>query len=104
MPSRVEPCGLNQLYAMRYGTVPIVRSIGGLKDTVIDIGDREGRGIRFNNYGVDDALVAMYRATEVYKDQKSFQKLRRSIMKLDFSWERSAASYIDIYQQFDPIS
>lgn len=99
MPSRVEPCGLNQLYAMRYATVPVVRSIGGLKDTVPDIGEAEGRGIRFNHYSVDDGHHALIRATALYQDQKSFSTLQKRISKLDFSWEQSAAQYIHIYQQ-----
>src|SRR5690606_37396632 len=63
MPSRVEPCGLNQMYAMRYGTIPIVRSVGGLKDTVPDIGEPNnvGRGIRFNQFNLDDGHLALYR-------------------------------------------
>ena len=99
MPSRVEPCGLNQMYAMRYGAVPIVRKIGGLKDTVIDIGDPDGRGLTFTHLSVDDAFLALHRAMEVYQDQDYFKKLRTRIMKVDFSWERSAAAYGDIYQQ-----
>src|SRR6202012_4903927 len=59
MPSRVEPCGLNQLYALRYGTVPMVRSTGGLKDTVIDFGDENGYGIRFNNVSADDICTSV---------------------------------------------
>ena len=102
MPSRVEPCGLNQMYAFRYGTVPIVRSIGGLKDTVIDIGEPsgEGRGIRFDNFNLEDAFVACYRATEVYRNQDFLeQELRPRIMNIDLSWERSAAAYMKVYQE-----
>lgn len=102
MPSRVEPCGLNQMYALRYGTVPIVRSIGGLKDTVPDIGEPggHGRGIRFDNFSLDDAFVACYRATEVYRNQDYLQNdLRPRIMNVDFSWERSAATYMQVYQE-----
>lgn len=99
MPSRVEPCGLNQLYAMRYGTIPIVRSTGGLRDTVPDIDDNEGYGITFEHASVDDALKAIGRALALYNDKQRMQQLRRQIMKLDFSWDRSAAKYIRIYQQ-----
>ncbi len=99
MPSRVEPCGLNQMYALRYGTIPIVRSIGGLKDTIIDIGDYEGRGIRFNNFTIQDGTMALYRATQLYKDKELLQALRNRIMQLDFSWEKSATEYKNIYQQ-----
>lgn len=99
MPSRVEPCGLNQLYAMRYGTVPIVRRTGGLSDTVRDIADEAGCGITFRAASVDDAVEAIQRALHLYPDKKHLQQLRHSIMKLDFSWDRSAARYIQIYEQ-----
>lgn len=102
MPSRVEPCGLNQLYAMRYGTLPIVRSIGGLKDTVPDIGepDGSGRGIRFNNFDLNDGQVAIYRAADLYFNHRdSFERIRQKIMQLDFSWEKSAQTYIEMYEQ-----
>jgi glycogen synthase len=71
MPSRVEPCGLNQMYAMRYGTMPIVRSTGGLKDTVIDFGEEGGYGIRFDNVSVDDICVSVTRAVVLYKDPQN---------------------------------
>lgn len=101
MPSRVEPCGLNQMYAMRYGTVPIVRAVGGLKDTVLDIGepDGSGRGIQFTHFSLEDAQLAIYRASELYKNDVFFKQTRDKIMGVDFSWERSAASYLDIYNQ-----
>jgi len=99
MPSRVEPCGLNQMYAMRYGTVPIVRTVGGLKDTVIDIGTPgdAGRGIRFDQFTVGDAHHAVYRAFELFHNKEGFKKVRSRIMAQDFSWEKSAAAYADIY-------
>ena len=99
MPSRVEPCGLNQMYAMRYGTVPIVRSIGGLRDTVWDHGDWEGRGFRFQQFSVDDALVAIDRAIAVFHDQKVFTRLQSHDMKLDFSWDSSAVNYKNLYEE-----
>jgi starch synthase len=98
MPSRVEPCGLNQLYALRYGTVPIVRSTGGLKDTVIDFGDPKGYGIRFDQASVRDICYSISRATELYKNNTHLQTLRRRMMNLDFSWDRSATEYIDLYK------
>jgi starch synthase len=98
MPSRVEPCGLNQMYAMRYGTVPIVREVGGLKDSVRDIGEENGYGIRFARYAVDDALHAIYRAVGFYEDDKNFRKNREYIMKLDFTWKRSAEKYLELYK------
>lgn len=99
MPSRVEPCGLNQLYSMRYGTVPIVRSVGGLKDTVSDIGEPLGRGIRFNRFDAEDIYLAFYRATQLYENQSSMQLLRERIMALDFSWEASVEKYVTIYNE-----
>lgn len=98
MPSRVEPCGLNQMYAMRYGTVPVVRKTGGLKDTVKDIGDQGGYGIHFYNATVGDVTHAIYRAVQLYKDQQAFQEVRQVMMDLDFSWHKSAQSYISVYQ------
>ncbi len=101
MPSRVEPCGLNQLYAMRYGTIPIVRSVGGLKDTIIDLEEssENGRGIRFDNFNLNEALIALSRAVDLYKDTKKFKSVRKNISALDFSWENSAEQYSNIYNQ-----
>ncbi len=97
MPSRVEPCGLNQMYALRYGTIPIVRRIGGLKDTVLDIGDG-GFGICHDQASVWDVNKAMDRAYELYQNTKQFKRLRKYIMSIDHSWDRSAQCYIDLYQ------
>lgn len=99
MPSRVEPCGLNQMYAMRYGTIPIVRAVGGLSDTVLDIADSEGRGIRFDQFNLDDATIAVHRAVELYQNKAKYEATVKRIMKLDFSWERSAKEYKEIYEQ-----
>lgn len=98
MPSRVEPCGLNQLYAMRYGTMPVVRSTGGLKDTVIDIGDG-GYGIRFNNATVSDLVYSVQRCVELYGQPETFHAKREQMMNLDFSWQQSAAAYISLYEE-----
>lgn len=99
MPSKVEPCGLNQLYALRYGTVPIVRSVGGLKDTIKDVGEQAGTGIRFNNYDSYDGFMALIRAKHIFNEKTYFQDLRKRIMAQDFSWERSALSYAYIYNE-----
>ena len=98
MPSRVEPCGLNQLYSMQYGTLPIVRSTGGLRDTVRDINEPGGYGITFLHAQVADAVHAILRALELYKDEKRIQQLRTQLMKLDFSWDKSATKYLELYQ------
>lgn len=98
MPSRVEPCGLNQMYAMKYGTVPMVRSTGGLKDTVIDMGDWQGWGIRFNHASVGDIAYSVTRAVDVYADKKQMTAMRSHMMQIDHSWEHSVQQYVDIYQ------
>jgi starch synthase len=98
MPSRVEPCGLNQMYAMRYGSIPMVRSTGGLKDTVVDMGEDKGFGIRFNNASVADIIYSVQRAVSVYNDKKHMLWMRQYMMKVDHSWESSVQQYIDVYQ------
>jgi starch synthase len=97
MPSRVEPCGLNQMYAMRYGTIPIVRSTGGLIDTVVDMGDENGYGIRFNHASVGDIHYSIARAVDAYKNQEHINTMRTTMMEIDNSWDRSAQHYIDVY-------
>lgn len=97
MPSRVEPCGLNQMYALRYGTIPIVRRTGGLKDTVIDYGENGGFGICFNNATVGDISNAVYRAVQLYSDKEKMNRIVKQIMEIDHSWEQSAEIYINLY-------
>jgi len=100
MPSRVEPCGLNQMYAMRYGTIPLVRKTGGLMDTVIDLSEENGYGITFNEASVGNITHAIFRAVELFHEKQSFHSLRRKIMELDFSWDHSAQQYVDLYKKF----
>jgi starch synthase len=98
MPSRVEPCGLNQMYALRYGTVPIVRNIGGLRDTVVDFGDWEGFGIRFDHASVWDITYSVGRAIDLYINKKEqLKSMIEHMMKIDHSWESSANQYISLY-------
>jgi starch synthase len=97
MPSRVEPCGLNQMYSLRYGTLPIVRSTGGLQDTVKDMGELDGFGIRFNNATVGDLHYSVSRAIAVYKDKIRFNWMRKYMMQIDHSWEGTVAEYDKIY-------
>ncbi|RZJ64388.1 MAG: glycogen synthase [Flavobacterium sp.] len=97
MPSRVEPCGLNQMYSLRYGTVPIVRRTGGLKDTVIDMGDG-GFGICHQQTSVEDVLHAADRALGLFADAKKFDAIRKMGMQLDHSWDSVAQQYIEQYQ------
>lgn len=98
MPSRVEPCGLNQMYAMRYGTVPMVRRTGGLIDTVKDFGDPGGYGICYNQTSVPDITHSVWRAAELYHDKEKMKLIRHHMMKLDFSWESSVQHYINVYE------
>ncbi|MCP9290231.1 glycogen synthase [Gracilimonas sediminicola] len=98
MPSRVEPCGLNQMFAMRYGTVPIVRAVGGLKDTVVDISEDDGYGITFDEFSLEAASEAIDRAVNLYVDSSQHSEVLSRIMKLDFSWKRSAQEYIKMYK------
>lgn len=98
MPSRVEPCGLNQLYSMRYGTMPIVHSTGGLKDTVIDLNEPDGYGITFEELNLSKTIEGIGRAVDIYKDRGAMSLLRKKMMALDYSWDRSAKKYISVYQ------
>ncbi len=105
MPSRVEPCGLNQMYALRYGTIPIVRSIGGLKDTVVDISEggfglthEGGFGLTHKDASVEDISNAIKRAVDFYRNEKEFRKIRKSNMEIDHSWDNSAKTYISLYK------
>ncbi|MBO6795153.1 MAG: glycogen synthase [Balneolaceae bacterium] len=99
MPSRVEPCGLNQMFAMRYGTIPIVRSIGGLIDTVKDLSDGDGYGIRFDDFTLHEAEEAINRAIDLFADKKEIQRVVSRIAKLDYSWNNSAKEYINMYKE-----
>jgi starch synthase len=99
MPSRVEPCGLNQLYAMRYGTVPMVRRTGGLIDTVIDFEEPGGYGICFNYAETGDISQSVWRAVELYRDKKKMQEIREHMMQLDFDWKTSVQKYIKVYEE-----
>ncbi|OYU96459.1 MAG: glycogen synthase [Bacteroidetes bacterium B1(2017)] len=98
MPSLVEPCGLNQLYALRYGTIPIVRTVGGLKDTVVDFGEEGGYGIRFNQPHAGDVVMSLYRAKELYADKTRLKQVQDKAISLDFSWELAVKKYIYLYE------
>lgn len=98
MPSRVEPCGLNQMYALRYGTIPIVRRTGGLRDTVIDMGDG-GNGICHDQVAVFDIVHSMQRALELFHQTKEWSSIRKAAMQIDHSWERVAQEYLKLYHE-----
>jgi starch synthase len=101
MPSRYEPCGLNQMYAMTYGTVPVVRATGGLADTVDEAppdGDW-GTGFRFHPYSAHAFGEALYRALAAWQDPPRWDRIVRNGMTRDFSWRRSARSYLELYER-----
>jgi starch synthase len=104
MPSRFEPCGLNQMYSLRYGTVPIVRVTGGLDDSVIDISEDAGAadGIKFMDYSVRALAKAIRKALVLYNDKPLLDHYRRNGMGKDFSWERTTAQYEKVYQKLAP--
>jgi starch synthase len=100
MPSRFEPCGLNQMYSMRYGTVPVVRATGGLVDTVTDYSDAAGTGtgFTFRPYTPAALLEAMERARAVFANPSNWKTLQVAGMRQDFSWDRSAREYVKLYE------
>ncbi|MDR0311561.1 MAG: glycogen synthase GlgA [Acidobacteriota bacterium] len=99
MPSRYEPCGLSQLYSLRYGTIPIVHRKGGLADTVIPYGGNSGTGFSFTEYSADALTQSIGEALSVYSDPPAWKKLMMRAMAEDWSWETSAGRYMDLYQK-----
>lgn len=99
MPSQSEPCGLAQMVAMRYGTIPIVRETGGLRDSVKDYGDEGGNGFTFKTYNAHDMLNACMRAKEVFGDKRKWNRIIKRDMEEDFSWSNSAELYIGLYKE-----
>lgn len=103
MPSKSEACGLAQMIASRYGTVPIVRETGGLYDTIKPYSwDRSGNGFTFAAYNAYDMLYVIREAEGVYEDKENWDKLVKTIMKIDFSWKTSASKYADLYERISP--
>jgi len=99
MPSKFEPCGLNQLYSLKYGTIPVVRATGGLLDTVGDYkSDGTGTGFVFQGYYSFEFLEAIERALEVYQDKTKWEKLQRNGMSQNFSWQEAAEKYVELYR------
>jgi len=100
MPSRFEPCGLNQMYSLRYGTIPVVRGVGGLVDTVehFDPARGSGTGFVFRDYDVTGLLWAVDEALAAYGRRRDWTRLRANAMAADFSWETSAHSYVELYR------
>jgi starch synthase len=101
MPSRFEPCGLNQMYSLRYGTIPIVRRTGGLDDSVIDYLDNPDRanGIKFQEYSSRALARGIRKSLAIYHDPSLLRKFRVNGMKTDYSWNRTALDYLAQYQK-----
>lgn len=104
MPSRFEPCGLNQMYSLQYGTVPVVRAVGGLADSVVDVNNETlanetATGFRFHDYRSDELIRTLARALGHYRDGAIWSQLIRTGMQRDWSWRRSAEDYVAIYQR-----
>ena len=101
MPSRFEPCGLNQMYSQRYGTIPIVRRTGGLDDSVTDVTDSGERadGIKFSEYSARALAKAIRKALVLYENKDLFALYQRNAMQADFSWEKTAVEYVRVYEQ-----
>jgi starch synthase len=104
MPSRFEPCGLGQLYAMRYGTIPVVHAVGGLRDTVTDPGDEalargRGTGVSFAPETAEALRIALFRAIQLVRDPRALVALRRAAMARDSSWRASAERYLEVYRE-----
>lgn len=112
MPSRFEPCGLNQMYSLKYGTVPIVRRIGGLADTVTDYDERtgQGTGFVFDTYSAEAMMIAISRAVDLFAKRRVWMKLMKAGMACDFSWDKAASHYLSLFEQTtgqttnDPVS
>jgi starch synthase len=100
MPSRYEPCGLNQLYSLKYGTVPIVRATGGLDDTIEEFNPATGTGtgFKFKKYDGGELLRTIQKAIKMFGDQSSWRKIIKNGMSKDFSWETSAKKYVQLYR------
>ena len=103
MPSRYEPSGLNQLYSLRYGTIPIVRATGGLKDSVSEFDGSAGTGFVFEAYEPSALLAAVDRALGAYRQKDAWTALMRNAMAADFSWRRSAEAYVGVFRGDDEI-
>lgn len=101
MPSKYEPCGLGQMISLRYGTVPVVRETGGLKDSVKEFNQKtkEGNGFTFSEHRADHLFAALKRALNLYKNKAVWAALVKKVMSLDFSWEASAKEYVKLYQK-----
>jgi starch synthase len=104
MPSRFEPCGLNQLYSLRYGTLPLVRATGGLADTITDVTPESlaagtANGFSFQNYSTTALTETLERALATFADRATWDKVVATSMKQDWSWSQSARQYVSLFEQ-----
>jgi len=103
MPSRFEPCGLNQMYSLHYGTPPIVRATGGLADTVVDVNEKTLAAKTANGFVIHDSMphtlwLALERATRCWHDRRLWRSIQQNGMRRDFSWEHAAHEYVNLYR------
>jgi len=101
MPSKFEPCGLNQIYSLKYGTIPVVRATGGLDDTIVHYSPatRKGNGFKFSRYDAKEFLDQIRGAIGLYRQPDHWNQLIRNAMAADFSWKRSAEAYLQLYHK-----
>jgi starch synthase len=99
LPSRFEPCGLNQMYSLRYGTIPVVHGTGGLDDAIksYDPESAEGNGFKFESYDAEALLASLQQAVALYHDREAWERLMRRGMQMNFSWASPARAYSDLY-------
>ncbi len=107
MPSRFEPCGLTQLYALRYGTLPLVRRVGGLADTVVDataisLADGSADGFAFDGDSPSALMAAVRRASALFRERAVWLRMMRRAMTRDFSWAAAARGYVAVYRELRP--
>ena len=98
MPSRFEPCGLNQIYSLKYGTIPLVYKTGGLADTVQQWDGKNGNGFLFQQYDSSHLLDMIQQAVKIWKDKNQWLSIISNAMEADYSWNQSAKQYIGLYQ------
>ena len=98
MPSRYEPCGLNQIYSLRYGTVPIVRATGGLDDTI-----QEDTGFKFTDYTAEALIQCVRAALEAFRNREQWSAMMKRGMRRDYSWDTSASEYMDLYRHITAV-
>jgi starch synthase len=102
MPSRYEPCGLTQMYSLRYGTIPVATAVGGLRDTIVPYPLEDATGFMFAPATADRLVETVREAVRVWRDREAWREMQRRAMESDFSWERSARQYVALYRQLHP--